>query len=306
MQFLTFVSKSALARVIPTATPFGKVVAVASLVELEACMRSLAESCVIVDPALLSVEGADSLSRAAVDFSKAVIAYTSLTPSTMQTAVILAACAGAQFVYQGIPDERSALVRTLVAVPGPEFGRSLITALSPQLGRLTPPLREVVTAMLRTGSGSLNAVGLASRSGIARRTMDRSVVSAGFKSTRLLIAAARIVRSYRAITSTRTSFKRIATAVGYASQRPLDRECRHLLGQSCASLRQAPLPIPQAVDMLVSRIVKSYDCTVTIKGCEKCATSPQHVRRYKATQQPAHNDPIERASEVIIQHGMIL
>lgn len=306
MQFLTFVSKSALARVIATATPFGKVVAVASLAELEAYMRSLAESCVIVDPALLSVEEADSFSKAAVDLSKAVVAYTSLTPGAMQSAVILAARAGAQFVYQRTPDERSALARALVAVPGPEFGESLTAALSPQLACLTPPLREVVIAMLRTGSGSLNAVGLASRSGVARRTMDRSVVSAGFKSTRVLIAAAKIVRSYRAITSTRTSFKRIAAALGYASQRTLDQQCRHLLGQSSASLRQAPLPIPQAVDMLVSRIVKSDDCTVTGKGCEKGTTSPRHVRRCKATQQPAYNNPVDGASQVTTQWGMVL
>lgn len=224
MQFLALVTKAAFARVIASATPLGEVVGVTSLGELDARMRSAAESCVIVDPALLSVADADALSKAAVELQQPVVAYTSLTPGAMQSVVILALRASAQFVYQGTPDERSALVRALLAVPGPEFGGALIAALSPRLAHLTPSLREVVTAMLRTGAGSFSAVGLAARSGVPRRTMDRAIVTAGFKSTRVLIAAAKIVRSYRAITSTRTSFKRIAAALGYASQRTLDQQ----------------------------------------------------------------------------------
>lgn len=302
MQFLTFVSLSALRRVVAAATPLGEVVAVASLAELEARMRSQAESCVIVDPALLSVADADAFAKVAVELPKAVIAYTSLTPSAMQSVVILALRTGPQFVYQGTPDERSALVRALLAVPGPEFGGALIIALSPRLAYLTPPLREVVVAMLRTGSGSLHAVGLASRSGVPRRTMDRSVVSAGFKSTRVLIAAAKIVRSYRAITTTRTSFKRIGAALGYASQRTLDQQCQLVLGQSSATLRRTPLPIHEAVAILVSRIVRSAECPPTVGRCQPDTMKPRHRQERNATEQAPCHVPVERSNQAIAKH----
>ncbi len=259
MHFLTFVSKTALPRVTATATPFGTVIPVSNLAELERQMRLHTETCVIVDPAHLSVAEAEAFSKTAAALFQPVVAFTSLTLGATQSAVVLALETHALFVYQGTPDERSALARALLATPEPEFGGALLTALSPRLRRLTPPLREVVVAMLRMGSGPLNSAGLASRSGIPRRTMDRCIVSAGFKSARLLIAAAKIVRSYRAITTTRTSFKRIAAALGYASQRTLDQQCILLLGASMVSLRQAPLSIPEAVDILVSRIVKNAE-----------------------------------------------
>ena len=156
--------------------------------------------------------------------------------------------------------------------------------------------------MLRSGSGSLSAVGLASRSGVPRRTMDRSVVSAGFKSTRVLIAAAKIVRSYRAITTTRTSFKRIGAALGYASQRTLDQQCLLLLGQSSATLRRTPLPIPEAVDILVSRIVRSAECPPTVGRCQPDTTQPQHLQESNATQRGTYHNPVERSNQAIAQH----
>lgn len=287
MQFLTFVSKTALRRITATATPFGSVVAVANLAALKTCMRSHAESCIIVDPALLSVVEADEVAKVAAELLRPVVAYTSLTQSAMQSAVVLALQAHAQFVYQGTPDERGALTRVLVAIPGPELGGALVAALSPRLDHLTPPLREVVLSILRTGSGPLSSAGLALRSGVPRRTMDRSIVSAGFKSTRLLIAAAKIVRSYRAITTTSTSFKRIAAALGYASQRTLDRQCRLLLGTSIANLRQTPIPVPETVDVLASRIVRRSDCRVPVERYEPDNPQSRKLRERDSTQQAA-------------------
>ncbi len=295
MQFLTFVNKTALARVTATATPFGTVVAIADFAELEARMRSHTESCVIVDPALLLVAEAEVFSKVAAELSEPVLAYTSLTLGAMQSAVVLALHAHAQFVYQGTSDERSALARALLAIPGPEFGGALVTALSPWLGRLAPPLREVVIAMLRTGSGALSSPGLASRTGVPRRTMDRSVVSAGFISTRLLIAAAKIVRSYRAVTTTGTSFKRIAAALGYASQRTLDQQYLDLLGAGVVAVRQAPIPLPKAADILVSRIIRSAECRGIVDKC-KPDDSPFHdMRKPNLAQQVAHPEMTGRS-----------
>jgi hypothetical protein len=232
-------------------------VEIARMADLGALMRSQIDTCVIVDPVLLSAEEARSLATSATSLLRPIVVYTTLTPEAIPSAVILASQTKAQFVFQGTPDERSALVHALLTIPAPEFGSALITAISPQLWRLPPRLRSVATAMLRTGLYPPDSVGLALTSGLPRRTMDRAVINAGFRSTRLLIAAAKLIRTYRAITDSNSSLRRIAIATGYASQRTLDQQCSKLLGTNCATLRRIPLSIPSAVDILVSRLVKT-------------------------------------------------
>lgn len=75
-------------------------------------------------------------------------------------------------------------------------------------------------------------------------------------SSRLLVASARVIGAYSAITSSKIPFRRIAAMLGYTTQRALDSKLEDLLDRSTASLRRQPIERAKIIPLVVERLTK--------------------------------------------------
>jgi hypothetical protein len=215
--------------------------------------------CLVIDPSLLSAAGAQDLARHCAMHPVATVAYGSITHQALESTVILAQQTLAQFVFHGTPNERSALSRALLLAPDPTIGLRLVDALAPNIRQLPDVLADNVVAMLRGATGASSPEELAAQSAFARRTMDRWIGRVGFRSARLLAAAARVARVYRAVVASDVPLKRLAAMVGYRSQRTLDQQLEVLAGSLSSTLRQNPLAVPVVVDRMTAALTLPSD-----------------------------------------------
>lgn len=254
MNYVALVSATTLQRVQVTVGPHGSVTGVSTVDALLRAMRSPHDCCIVVDPTMLGHAGADALVAAFRDVPRSIVVYAPIAREALEPSVALAQQTAAQFVFQGAPNERSALGHALLLAPDAALGVALTTALEPMLLQLPHQLRLTLASMLRTGTGPATGEALAAHAGIARRSMDRALAAARLESSKFLIAAARLVRVYRAIVASRLPFRQIAAMAGYASQRTLDHHCTTFFGHSSAWLRRHPPSVADAVRNLTERV----------------------------------------------------
>jgi len=221
------------------------------------------DECVVLDPSLVSAAAAENIADAIARYPRALVAYSSVTTSALESSVVLAQRTSARFVFRGTPNERSALQRALLLTPNSELGAQVLVALEPHLHQLPQMLRDKIESMFSTGDGPGSSDALAAASSITRRSLDRRVTDAGLLSARAVIEAARVTWSYRAITESIVPLGRIAALLGYNSSRTMDQQIRRSIGASSSQLRQYPLALPDATERLVHHLVASEDAKQT-------------------------------------------
>lgn len=256
MRYVTLLGPSALSRVRVALEGHGAIASAGSASELADHLGGDSEACLVLDPSLLTASSADELAQHCAMHPVAIVVYGSVTHQALESTVTLAQRTAAQFVFHGVPNERSALARALLLAPDPRLGAMLATTLAPQITLLPDVLAENVIAMLRGASNAVSPEELATQSAFARRTMDRWIARAGFTSARLLAAAARVARVYRAIVASDVPLKRLAAMVGYRSQRTLDQQLEVLAGVASSTLRRAPLPASDLVSRMTTALVQ--------------------------------------------------
>lgn len=101
---------------------------------------------------------------------------------------------------------------------------------------------------------------LATQSGLTRRSSDRWLVRAGFKSGRLLIGASKLVAGYQAITASSVPLNQVAAMLGYKSQRTMDSQFGSLLGVRSSALRDCPLTVTAAAAIISVQLVIRDEC----------------------------------------------
>lgn len=273
----------------------GVITAAGSAAELAEHFGGDGDVCLVLDPSLLSVASAEELAERCAMHPVATVAYGSISHQALESTVILAQRTAAQFVFHGTPNERSALARALLLAPDPAIGARLVDALAPQIRLLPEVLAENVLTMLRSASGASSPEELATQSAFARRTMDRWIARAGFTSARLLAAAARVVRVYRAVVASEVPLKRLAAMVGYRSQRTLDQQLEVLAGATSTSLRKMPLAVPALIDRMTGAL--THSAVATIVGDGHAASSSSRGRRMAAAGDPSPDGPASRAGQ---------
>lgn len=254
MNYVALVSATALQRVQVIVGPHGSVSGVSTVDALLRAMRSADDGCIVVDPTMLDRAGTEAIVAAFRDMPRSIVVYAPIAREALEPSVTLAQQTAAQFVFHGAPNERSALGHALLLAPDAALGVALTAALDPLLVQLPHQLRLTLASMLRTGTGPATGEALAAHAGVARRSMDRALAAAGLESSRFLIAAARLVRVYRAIVASRLPFRQIAAMAGYASQRTLDHHCTTFFGHSSARLRRHPPSVAVAVQKLTEHL----------------------------------------------------
>lgn len=213
------------------------------------------DECVVLDPALISPAAAENVVMCLSEFPRSVVAYSSVTTSALESAIILAQGTAARFVFRGTPNERSALQRALLLTPNSELASALLTALTPYIDRLPRSLRERIASMLRSGDGPASSDALAAASNITRRSLDRRIPDAGLVSARAIIEAAHVAWAYRSITASTVPLTRIAAMLGYTSSRTMDQQLQRLMDITSSKLREQPLPIAEATSRLMQHLM---------------------------------------------------
>lgn len=292
MRYVTLLGPPAVSRVRVALEGHGVITTAGSAAELADHVGGDGEVCLVLDPSLLTTDGAAELAERWTMHPVATVAYGSITHQALDSTVILAQRTSAQFVFHGTPNERSALSRALLLAPDPAVGARLVDALAPQIRQLPEVLAENLTAMLRSANGASSPEELATQSAFARRTMDRWIGRAGFTSARLLAAAARVVRVYRAVVASEVPLKRLAAMVGYRSQRTLDQQLEVLAGAASTALRKTPLAVPVLIDRMTGALTQPSAAEVTGDG--RAATSSGRARRMAAAD-PSPDGPASRA-----------
>jgi hypothetical protein len=254
VRYVALVRPPTLRRIETIIESVGTVIPADDVVGLLSVMRSTADICAVIDPSLITPDDAAAIVRQFGIVPQSIIAYAPVMREAFEASIVLAQGTPTQFVFQGMVNEAAALRQALLLAPDAGLGQALTTALSPYLGVLPQQLRLTLTAMLQAGVGARTATALAAQSAIARRSMDRALEAAGLESTRFLIAAAQVVRVYRAVACSRIPFRRLAAMAGYASQRTLDHHFQTFLGCASGTVRKQPLPVADATRRIVTRL----------------------------------------------------
>lgn len=255
MRYVALIRSAAVRRVRTAIGNAGELSSVPDVCALLDIVRAGCELCIIVDPTLLTCGGAKALAAEIETAPQPVVVYAPALAEALEPSVVLAQRIAAHFVFQDAHDEKSALARALLLMPDESLGGAIIASLEPELGRLPQRLYRTVADMLRTGIGPPTRSALSVRSGISSRSMDRALAFAGIRSSRFLIAAARLVYVYRAIVGSNVPFRVIAGMAGHASQRTLDHHCRVFLGRPSAWLRRNPPAVADAASRMTAGLV---------------------------------------------------
>lgn len=254
MRYVTLLGPVAVQRVHLALQGFSAPVPLRNAAGLISELRNSSELCVVLDPALLTLTDAQEIVGLIVRFPLSVVVYTSVTKEAMELAVLFARRTSAEFIFAGSTDERAGLARALLLTPDVKLAEGLVNALQDHIAVLPVQLRDEVTGMLKTGGGPPTPDALARQSALPRRTMDRWLARAGFTSGRLLVASARVMGAYSAITSSKIPFRRIAAMIGYPTQRALDTKLRALFDRSSASLRAYPPDRAKAIILVAEHL----------------------------------------------------
>lgn len=213
------------------------------------------DACIVLDPALVSATAAEHVVHAIQKHPRYVVAYSSTTMPGIEIGAVLSRIEAIRFVFRGTPNERTVLQRALLLTPNSAMASALLLAVDDNLSRLPQLLRERISNLFRGTDGPASSDALAAASGITRRSLDRRVPDAGFVSARAIIEAARIAWAYRAITESVIPLGRIAAMLGYTSSRTMDQQLKRLMDTTGSKLREQPLPVPDATQLLVQHLL---------------------------------------------------
>jgi hypothetical protein len=250
LRYAVLLNPYALASVDAALNKRGVITVLADVRKLMAELVSPSADCIVLDPALLTPSLAETTATHLAESSRHVVAFSSVTPAALESAVILAQQTSARFVFRGTPNERSLLERALLLTPYTELHAMLLEMIDPQIQRLPAMLRETVVTMFQTGDGPHSPDGLARATRVTRRSVDRCLGEAGLVPTRPLVEGARIVSGYHAMTTASIPLRSVASMLGYNVQRTMDAQVKALLGTTSGALRAHPLSCTEAASRL--------------------------------------------------------
>src|SRR6185437_15222821 len=96
------------------------------------------DDCLVLDPALVTPDIAQSIAASFAQFPRPVVAFSSVSTAALESSVILAQRTPARFVFRGTVNERSALERAIVLTPDAEFCAAVLARLEANLNLLPP------------------------------------------------------------------------------------------------------------------------------------------------------------------------
>ncbi|HYC51022.1 MAG TPA: helix-turn-helix domain-containing protein [Gemmatimonadaceae bacterium] len=222
--------------------------------ELRTVVQQHVTDVVVVDPL------ADGSPRTEVieeihrqDPSLPIVIYTTLSNVSTRALLTLGRIGLEHVVFNRFDDERRRFLELLERVPGQTLSDQMLKALSPELARLPAPVVRAIDQLFRAPVRFRNAQDLSAAAGTQLRTLYRQLDSAGIHSPRLLVAAARLLRSYALLRDPGRQIKEVAAKVGYHSQYQLTQHMRALAGHTPRTVRAFIEP-EQFVNLLTAGV----------------------------------------------------
>lgn len=202
---------------------------------------------VVVDPCSDGVSRAAPLARLLESrLTLPVVIYTPVSPLSFQAIAELARHTAHHAVHQVVlhryDDEPRRFLDLLERQPGISLTAALLGELAPAVALLPAPLARAVERLLRRPSGFRDVADLARASRMTVRTAYRHLTSAGVRSPRALIVAARLLQAYAYARAPGQSLEGIARKVGYSAPRMLTKHMREALGATPRTVRRAMAP----------------------------------------------------------------
>lgn len=143
-----------------------------------------------------------------------------------------------------------------------QFGRSstpaalVLAKLRERTTACCPPLSHLLTRLFECPAACRESPEtFAAQAGISRRTLDRYVSRAGIRSTRLLFAGARACVAFSWLRDRSRSKRRIGQDLGCASFRPIERQCRSLIGLEMTRVEQFASE-PVFAEMIATKLLE--------------------------------------------------
>ena len=136
MRYVVLLSPQAIAHVHTALAGHGTVDVLLDARALLAELASPRDECLVVDPAMITPAVAETVAARLAESQRPFVAFSSVTGSALEVAVILAQRTAARFVFRGTPNERSALERALLVTPDSALGVSIIAKVSENLHKL--------------------------------------------------------------------------------------------------------------------------------------------------------------------------
>lgn len=199
-----------------------------------------------------------------------VIIYTPVSPISFQAIAELARHSPHHGVHHVVlhryDDDPRRFLELLERQPGTSLSAALLEELAPVLASLPPALSRAVERLVRRPTEFRDVADLARASRMTLRTAYRHLTSAGVRSPRALVVAARLLQSYGYARDPHQSLEAIARKVGYSAPRMLTKHMREAVGATPRTVRRemrpgefvhavaqwlAPTPMPAA--LLASR-----------------------------------------------------
>ena len=206
----------------------------------------------IIDPDILSDTEMAELANYLGDLPRAVVLYTTLTPTAVTRTIELSRKAFVTVLFQTVDESPDVIAKAVLGVPQPALVGAFLALIRPQLASLPPSLRAAIEDSFSDGAGRHSPVTLARRVGLTRRSFDRWLVRAGIPSPRLLLAVPGVLRAIGLLRETNYSLRVVAAFAGFRSVRRLEVHSRSLVGVSAARLRE-----PAIADRAVNRIAET-------------------------------------------------
>ena len=212
----------------------GAVVRCTSVAALVGLARAACVVAVMLDPACCGEEGVDAWSA---DVEVPLFLYAEMTPAAMQAAFAWARRGAGHLLLAGSDDQPLRLQRLLTTLPHVGVVVQVEAALEDALRTLPPPLAHVVRRVLHDSAWVCDVSTFARRTRLTPRSVDRWLARAGLAPPKRLLAAARVLHMYAAVSHGERSLARAAQHAGFTSARSVSRQLRCLLGVRPSALR---------------------------------------------------------------------
>jgi AraC-like DNA-binding protein len=220
--------------------------------ELRTAVQQRVTDVVVVDPLADGIARTDVIEEVHRQFpSLPIVIYTTLSNVSTRALLTLGKVGIENVVFNRFDDERRRFLDLLERVPGQSLSDHVLAAMSPELGRLPAPVIRAIEQLFRSPARFHTAQDLAAAAGAQLRTLYRQLESAGIRSPRLLVAAARLLRVYALLRDPGRQIKEVARKVGYYSQYQLAQHMRALTGHTPRTVR-AYIEPEQFVNSLVA------------------------------------------------------
>jgi AraC-like DNA-binding protein len=201
-------------------------------------LRARPVSLAFIDPTVNNVFEASELMRVLRRFpSTPMIAYTSITPTTMRAMPILMRRGLRDLVLHPDDDHRRRILRIMAGSAIPNLVVQLQTALSAQLASLPPIIASVIRYALEHPQAYPSVSVLIQATGYPKSTFHAFLRNSGIGSPKRLCIVARLAHAVTYLRDSGASVTDVATKLGYPYVHHLVRHTQQALGVQPHRLR---------------------------------------------------------------------